>query len=659
MNKHILIENLFKDINSNLKEKQNEINVVFDKFKTDHETKNLDLKLRNILSDINKEINYQFEFNKLIEHINILVLEGYFVKHNSVNLFNQEITKYINGIEEKYVIIKSTLENPSENDFNFDELNLNSEQNIELVSLLSSINDIVEKLYKDFLEQFKDSVNNILSYLNDFNVYLERKVKLKVEYSFESTIENINKIENNDYYKFLLNLNLLYCDINLGFNNKIVEKLIKIFVLIEEELKENNSDEFLKKILLKCSFLIKKIHIRINLIRNDNDNIKENISYKITQNISIYKIDSYIEKINKILNELNSNDNFKDLKNMIEYCYSHYGVTEYIFTETSTNTNDFFNLHSKIKYYKDINDNNAINDLEYLQDLSILKNRTYGISKIAQDINNGYLINNLLSKKVDLFLKNIYSDISIVDFVKNEIDIIEKYSSETKIYNYFPYFKIYKLLIIYCSKNNEKINKSLYDELYELLSKVEAKFYESLNWAIERSFLHYINGVENSIYNGIFIYSSYIIPTSSYELSIKFKKMINDNKKFQMENYFKNEFESKKIQYENQFSEYENKIKENNLESKKQTIEIVTIFTALIAIFSGFYNTSNQAEGKHISVDQFIYLSMIILFFIMSVFVITRIEFTKTNKTNWQLIFEFTIVSIIVSIIVNSIMRIN
>jgi len=257
----------------------------------------------------------------------------------------------------------------------------------------------------------------------------------------------------------------------------------------------------------------------------------------------------------------------------------------------------FLTSHSLIKFFKDINrsDEKLMEIGEYFEGYL----PTSKFNQFAKNVSMGYLLNNKLSKK----LENIDTK-----EIENKISEINKYQEKCNMNNYFPYYKICKFLKkkielefveIKKGKHNFEQIKNQIIQLRNLftLFKIKVKWSKThLSYAYQLPFDECVaktNIGENEI--NIFIPSTFSLPLS-YDKFDSFSDKLNnfllfcENELKSLENFYSL---NKKI------TEKEKEISEVLKDQAKKNIELLGIFSAIIALlYQGIITANTESSLK-------------------------------------------------------------
>jgi hypothetical protein len=263
-------------------------------------------------------------------------------------------------------------------------------------------------------------------------------------------------------------------------------------------------------------------------------------------------------------------------------------------------------FHSLTKYYKDLN-----RDFEKLKSLSTEIDTipvdnvifdTFALNKMKN-----YISNNIFSEAI----RNISYDLNVDEvenIIKSDIQKIQKIQNESFLNNFFPYFKICDFLNIYIEKkinkislNNNDSEESIQciDKSLKLLKKYFEIFKVNLKWSkvhLNYSYQlpfneclkkHEISGLKINVFSA-----------STFSLPIEFEKY-DEFEKHTEAFLLRIENEVKSLNNLNSFVKIFKKdrdeLQEDIKSNSKKNIELLGIFSAIIALlFQGAYTVNSN-----------------------------------------------------------------
>lgn len=397
-----------------------------------------------------------------------------------------------------------------------------------------------------------------------------------------------------------------------------------------------------------CTFYQRKL-----IIRKYQDEEKHSQEY-------IYELTETTFNLNVKEHELKE----EYFKNWDDYTQDHYlsdsnderkrKLIDEIVSKTDNTFESYWITHRKIKYFKDI-----LKNYEKLQKLKVhfKKNNTASeFDKHARNISKGYFVNNDLSKK----LENI-NDKELKDLF-NEIN---SHQEKCNINNYFPYFKICEFLknkienTFKDTKNAEKVNFELLKEDISFLKENYKIFKSKLNWSKNHLIYAYQLPfdeckkkikIDENVEINLFIPSSFLLPLNYdrfYDFADEIKNfLINCETEYKsFENYF---------HLKNKISEKEKEISEVLKDQTKRNIELLGIFSAIIALL---YQGATAANSMIPFSDKVLtFLLMFVTLISFSIFlkaIVSKSIFREKNFLIVTIVSLILIISIIVILILN------
>lgn len=339
---------------------------------------------------------------------------------------------------------------------------------------------------------------------------------------------------------------------------------------------------------------------------------------------------------------------YKEWINKIEFHYFE-DKTEFDFVRTSKlkdSNLDTYDLYLKVKYFKDINPNQG--KLEKLSDLfdnlNISNFSTYSVRK-----NNLYYLNNFFS-----FLVSYHSsDEGIIDKKFLEIKVLHENQKNNNFFLYYKYldFKLRKFKNL---QNPTDIISIDIEELKNLLHHCKSQF----DWCKKGFNKLYDFDIQNCIVNieGINVYhaSSFTLPLSVAEnqqiinrLEREIIRLENTVSKNISQSYFtKSTHELKEIK-----DKFETELKENN----KKSIEMISLFTAVISFIVGTVGSYQFIKSITQGLIFLILFGITISIFLLLIFISNRdSEYWKHKwKRSLLLIIPYTLSGVILCYLFN------
>lgn len=319
-----------------------------------------------------------------------------------------------------------------------------------------------------------------------------------------------------------------------------------------------------------------------------------------------------------------------------------------------------FEFHAITKYFKDLDEN--IENLQELVKTDIILKKVMPFDDYSLNHIDNYIANNIFSKKVDQLVidLNIYE---VESFINKEIEKIKKLQQKSQTNNFFPYFKICEFLIKYIEEKisfKDRLSEGIIKEIKVALNILKNNF-ESFTDNLKWSKIH-LNFAYRLPYNECLVVYRLktqvdinIFCSSTFSLPIDLNKYDS----------FKNETAAFIIRIENQtkgiedlsflmdkFQKEKDTLESEINKNKQQNIELLGIFSAVIAIlFSGV--TTSQSSEKFENK----FLTLITMFVILAAFLlmlrafITNKDSNNKNDTTIINISLFIIIPILLTVI--------
>lgn len=310
---------------------------------------------------------------------------------------------------------------------------------------------------------------------------------------------------------------------------------------------------------------------------------------------------------------------------------------------------DYKQLHQYIKYYKDLNENlDRLIKIDSFFDKEYQENEG-DFDRYAKAISKNYLNNNILS------LRLYRNNGSIDDTTSSMVDKINSFQEDTNISNFFPYFSLCKYLKKFIENNINKPDSDI-DETIKRFKIYLEKFKINLKWSNRHLFYAFQPQFEDCKKNKkigdfdveIFIVSSFNIPINYSE----YRNYVNDFQQF-ITNI---EYEYKGLKnihsLTKELEEKEKNIQEEIEKSKTKNIELLGIFSAIIALLFQGVSTA-QSEEKF----EFKFLTFTMMFVMLSSFLLMLRRYVREKDDMTSLILWF-FVYLVVFLVVIGVLRI-
>lgn len=320
-----------------------------------------------------------------------------------------------------------------------------------------------------------------------------------------------------------------------------------------------------------------------------------------------------------------------------EYCQNHYlsekndeRKSKLIIDFKEDNNDNFKTVHKKIKYYKDIKPN--VEKLEENCKFFLNYKSSSKFETLSLNISYSYLFNNILSTKTKSLKYNELDDLLIK---------IKNFQETYNVNNFFPYYKICKFLKKDIENDFSKI-KTGKEENIELTKrkiidlKNAVKTYKSkLNWSKKHLNFAYQLPFEECKIKSSMVFSGseidiFIFIPSSFTLPLNFDKY--DTFLIKIENYLSfSENECKSLEnyilMNNKIKEREEEIFDVLKDQSKRNIELLGIFSAIIALlFQGAYTSQSKVSFSNK------FLTFIMMFIVLASFLVMLRAFISTKK---------------------------
>lgn len=380
-------------------------------------------------------------------------------------------------------------------------------------------------------------------------------------------------------YKILLiNIQLSLIDLSCNPNEKLLYKLNST----EDELNTLYSDiqlkpfEFIFSIREKVKYIKLKVLIRFYQIQKELGS-----DLKILQESRLTSIEQLIMDIQ-----------YSELKEFLEYAYSHYIDTKenaqkilYKYRSISNNVDNYFLRHLKIKYLKDLK-----KDKESLQQLvnkfdEDYRANTNNFDHYAKGVCANYANNNLFSFELEEEKTEYETALSSYEKVK-------RVSIETGINNYFPDLRFLKFLIKklnFLFEQKEVLKEITKINLYlKKCNELIESYKKNINWTKHNhSFIYQLPFKECIFSNSFtrkarlrhfFTASTIILPLDKEQNNLEYTEYYNQIKVFDSIKNTMNNLATEAIKLEELHE---------NIESKDvKYIEILGIFCAISTFVS-------------------------------------------------------------------------
>lgn len=539
-----------------------------------------------------------FVYNKICEKIDYSIISG------------EYIIKKKNILSEEFLEIKTVL------------------KNIVVFTLNPIPGCTIDLSAKYFLQIETYFVKPLISLINRYAFFLE-----SVERSINAQNSNSILFEKNDDDAFsdkeneltlgiadrfkLVNYNLELAKIDIYL--KVDEYLLSRCLQISEEVEEFITKvDYSKIIIQKANYLAYKI-----LYRFEQD-----------EKTYLYSLDFSVQETNKDQLEIGIFNEFKDLtdhhyddqkskstvfsKKRIETFYSKISDGESL---------DLLDYHAAIKQYKDNRANierlnNLVGECEQFCSKLLKKNGISIFDKKAIEITKQYIRNNLASLQIE---KKVIGASNFKDFISE----VSQNNESTRIYNYFPFYKIAILLKqnIENNFNSENPDIQIIENLLFDFENVVRELMRAYNWCEKNSFIAFqlpfnecvINVKESNL--SVFLSSSFVLP-------INYQKLLNEVKII----------ESQILKFDTMFniqksiSKQKNQIdqvRQETQKSERRSIEILSVFAAIVLFVSGNIQAFTKIETIDRAMQFMLVFAYVMGLFVFLIWFISRPEGVK------------------------------
>ena len=441
------------------------------------------------------------------------------------------------------------------------------------------------KLYSSFLKKYDDFKNNLQ---DDLNIPLP--------------VNNTNDI----YLLFCICLSVEVIDFSFSENKQTINQLRDLKSKINN-INNSSLRDYKNKILEKINFLIYKWIKRAEL----NDIKIDKVDFG-----NIDKLPEWSEEINYIKDHYTGNNgNIEDKINSL----SNKKLEDYTAKE----------FHLSIKYHKDIRP-----DLDKLKDIVDKIKDKNTEDKRAWNIIYDYAKNNYFS----LFVKKC----------ENRDDILKKYKeikSNTK--NYFAQYKVLDRIIQLINQeiSNNKDKKSI-DSMYDFFEKelepIYKEYRSNILWSLEYSGVIFCLPYKESTINGIHFHSGFMLPPPNIEAKNLYDKI---EREYEALNIIIKSLHQIIPKIE-EIKEAENKIGEKIKKTEIKSIEIVSLFTAVISFIIGGIQGFGFVNNIYAALAFVSMFSISLISFLLVLLLITRYDESILKKHWIPIIVVYTILVI-------------
>lgn len=467
----------------------------------------------------------------------------------------------------------------------------------------------VAKGYSIFLSRLLTFYKRLVD-VTESKIKLRDDVKIifdSVDLLYEDMLTDVGSGDNLTYYYRCYNCtkyNIELSKIDLSF--KYEDSVYRLISDIALTLMDPHPDEYKHStsIRQKCNLLKAKYLLRKNeLVKSE--------GYAV-----VIAEDNYTE--NSLGREL------------VEYSINHYELVQDFEKKIYSAVKDLEeenvsalttrDIHRAIKYYKDIFQDSTITIHDRLNKLTEYKNelekrfleeKKETFDKYARALALNYATNNWFS----FILQHNGTDIGKIDEYYKQILRIQQ---RTQINNFFPHLRYFEYVIGRIVKLSDEENKSIFDSIDEVTQilntgrELREHYKVSIRWCLnnltyvfQEPYKESFIGLSDKSYlndGNIFISSTVALPMVEKKYLSEYdeinKKFIEVETKIKIYKRLKTEFQQLHGTIGSHLAQIKN-IKEENKESSKRTIEIVTIFTSVVAFITASSNVFHFLEDVY------------------------------------------------------------
>jgi hypothetical protein len=521
-------------------------------------------------NDDSEEQNYYYKLQvDFIDHLNFAILRGEHV----------EFGKQDNLIEEIKSIFERLRSAPS-------NTSLPQQQIEKLQYLVDEFLEPLEyaiNLYSEFLSVFFRRINHVdKKFIFSFNNIIRR------------TLEQNNIDEEFNHHLQLLGVNMALAEIDQSLHRELEAKqlfrLYQIIVRLDSSLQIR---PYASIIRLKADYLRNKL-----LLRGKETRLPDRVfTIEDGQEVEITK--------EKVLCH-------PELDKWLIYAFSHYElgagwkaeITDEFEKIKSKRHSDctVLELYKSLKYNKDVKpDEEKVKEIhdELLRRSVLLANDKLVFNTLGGQININYSANILFSVQC----KDDGAEVAKLDQVHEEV---MKIQNETGIKNFFPHYKYIEFLVKklqslhYKTLVLERIQecRDIIEKLKELIKLYEGNVEWSQNhypYVYQLPFKECCVSIDDPQIDRIFIYSSMFLPLPRNKYVKELESYRNEINRFEASIEILSNVETKISELEKikgDLTDLQKKGKEQEI----KTIELVSIFTAIISFAAGSLPTFLQVE---------------------------------------------------------------
>lgn len=492
-------------------------------------------------------------------------------------------------------------------------------------------NDIIVEKLQDTLEYTIFSLKRYKHFIDTIkNQYSPNEPVLALNaYSIKGDVTRLSE------WHFLYDIlfEIVEFDHRLSYDRRKMRELILHYSAMEEALRNGAIPAILREMVSamkdKCFFLLKKL-----LIYD-----KAGVDYMVDFELKHVGVEDsspkWLQSVENAFEFYRKNDTREE----------RYG---FYLESSSYNKQLRLSLYPLLmKYFKDLKSVSVIQLDHIIEEFDNLYSITQGdlpdwrlYDKYALKSIRSYLYNARFDYKLTSGIKYTYEDMLA------DLQSIEALQRETRIVDYYPYYKA-ATFISELLEEREKFNAETKREYLEEFNEILEKCSDALSICHSRGFYPIQSRYFDCLfpYEGfgpVFIPSSYCRPLQYDKIQARITKL--KTKALFFENALRLDVEREEIE----------SIKKGIDQSKKQTIEIISVFTAIITFLFGtidFFSKSNDSSIPE-RVFSVVSLGLILLLFVSSVSIVTM-----RRELPWKLYWKeprfifFVVVSVFVALL--------
>jgi hypothetical protein len=499
------------------------------------------------------------------------------------------------------------------------------------------IDGIIQKLDKILVFNLSDRSHNIIEDLKfekkDFElilstIFLENLTLSRKEFTLRNNEENL---------EILLNLNISFkqCLVKFPFPDNQIKFIIDVL-----------TD--------KTTFLIRKLIIRKNQELNS-----ENQYYVASGVENSFSLETHLY----IFEQFNKWDDYSQT----HYLSEKNDVYVRKLKSFQNFQENYWDRHRLIKIAKDFDKKIKVLEEIKLDNIQI-SDTTF--NKYSRKISENYVQNCALSCSVEKEKEKISIEFNFEEFLEKEKERIKEIQSKSVIENFFPYKKLTEFIIEYIThisnelKKGERLKKELIKKIEiatKHLEEITKKYKTNLSWCRNHFFYAYQLPFEECLLKykvnddttlNVFSPSSFCLPLD-YDSLLKEiegleRKIENGKQEIKNLQNFSILFDRLDIKLITQEKELEN--------GKIKNIELLGIFSAIIALLFQGVNTAQSSERF-----EFKFLTFVTMFVVLCSFLLLLRHFLYKEENTIKTIkwFSIYLLGVMITIIITTLIFTN